>query len=126
MNLFAEYGMVSEVSTNGDIFSYGIIILEMLTGKKPTDDAFSNGMNLHNYAKMAFSTGRVMEIVDQMLCHSLQERKTKEYIKECSISLCKIGIACTMESPKERMGISDVVKELELVKQTLSRCDETL
>ncbi|XP_016484078.2 uncharacterized protein LOC107804670 [Nicotiana tabacum] len=130
-----EYGMGSEVSTLGDIYSYGIIILEMITGKKPTDDAFSNGLNLHNYVKMAFSAGRVIEIVDPMICHNLQEeettntiaeRKTKDYIRECLISMCKIGIACTMESPKERMGLSDVVKELQLVKETLSKCDRTL
>ncbi|XP_059309596.1 probable LRR receptor-like serine/threonine-protein kinase At3g47570 [Lycium ferocissimum] len=131
-----EYGIGSEVSTNGDIYSYGIMILEMLTGKKPTDDAFSNGLNLHNYVKMAFSTGRVMEIVDPLLCHNLQEeetsnstiaqRKTKDYIKECLISMCKIGISCTMESPKERLGISDVVKELQLVKEALCKCDRVL
>ncbi|XP_075082000.1 uncharacterized protein LOC107812472 [Nicotiana tabacum] len=117
-----EYGMGSEVSTLGDIYSYGIIILEIITGKKPTDDAFSNGLNLHSYVKMAFSAGRVMEIVDPMLCQekettnsTIAERKTKDYIRECLISMCKIGIACTMESPKERMGISDVVKELQLI-----------
>ncbi|CAN4126353.1 unnamed protein product [Withania somnifera] len=131
-----EYGMGIEVSTYGDIYSYGVIILEMLTGKKPTDDAFPNGVNLHNYAKMAFSTGRVMEIVDPMICHNLQEeetsnskigeRKAKDYIKECLISMCKIGIVCTMDSPKERMGISDVVKELQSVKETLSKCDRTI
>ncbi|XP_019233500.1 PREDICTED: probable LRR receptor-like serine/threonine-protein kinase At3g47570 [Nicotiana attenuata] len=129
-----EYGTGSEVSTYGDIYSYGIIILEIITGKKPTDDTFSNGLNLHNYVKMAFSAGRVMEIVDPMLCHDLEEeettnstiaeRKTKDYIRKCLISMCKIGIACTMESPKERMGISDVVKELQLIKETLSKSDE--
>ncbi|KAM3282680.1 putative LRR receptor-like serine/threonine-protein kinase [Capsicum chacoense] len=131
-----EYGIASEVTTYGDIYSYGIIILEMLTGKRPTDDAFSNGLNLHNYAKMAFSTDKVMEIVDPMLCHSLQEeetsdstvgeRKNKDYVKKCINFMCKIGIACTMETVKERMGISDVVKELQLVKESLSKCDSTL
>ncbi|KAK4359877.1 hypothetical protein RND71_022106 [Anisodus tanguticus] len=128
-----EYGMGSEVSTYGDKYSYGIIILEMLTGKKPTDAAFSDGLNLHNYVKMALSADRVKEIVDPMLCHSLQEkeitnsnigeRKTNDCIRECLTSLCEIGIACTTDSPKERIGISDVVKELQLVKETLSECE---
>ncbi|KAJ0582623.1 putative protein kinase RLK-Pelle-LRR-XII-1 family [Helianthus annuus] len=32
-----EYGLRSEVSTSGDIYSYGILLLEMMTWKKPVD-----------------------------------------------------------------------------------------
>ncbi|KAF3947016.1 hypothetical protein CMV_026794 [Castanea mollissima] len=35
-----EYGMGGEISTLGDIFSYGILLLEMFTGKKPIDEMF--------------------------------------------------------------------------------------
>ncbi|CBI17888.3 unnamed protein product, partial [Vitis vinifera] len=35
-----EYGLEGRVSTRGDIYSYGIMLLEMLTRKKPTDDMF--------------------------------------------------------------------------------------
>ena len=49
----AEYGMGSKASTCGDVYSYGILLLEMFTGKMPTDDMFQDGLNLHNYVKMA-------------------------------------------------------------------------
>ena len=49
-----EYGLGSEVSTKGDVYSYGILLLEMITGKRPTDSMFDEGLNLHNYANVAW------------------------------------------------------------------------
>ena len=48
-----EYGLRSEVSTKGDVYSYGILLLEMIIGKRPTDHMFEGGFNLHNYPSMA-------------------------------------------------------------------------
>jgi serine/threonine protein kinase len=33
----AEYGIGNKISKGGDVYSYGIIILEMLTGRRPTN-----------------------------------------------------------------------------------------
>jgi len=44
--------MGSKISTEGDIYSYGIVLLEMLTGKRPTDELFDDGFTLHNMLRM--------------------------------------------------------------------------
>ncbi|XP_059626776.1 probable LRR receptor-like serine/threonine-protein kinase At3g47570 [Cornus florida] len=102
----AEYGLGCEVSTKGDVYSYGILVLEMMTGKKPVDSVFKEGLDLHTFARMALPD-HVMEIVDPTL------------LEECLISMIRIGVACSMESPHNQMDITYVIHELNSVKNIL-------
>ncbi|CAL5322649.1 unnamed protein product [Camellia sinensis] len=74
-----EYGMGSEVTTKGDVYSYGILLLEMFTGKRPTDDMFKDSLNLHNFVKIALPY-RVVEVADPMLLWGVEE---KIWISNC-------------------------------------------
>ncbi|KAK3431451.1 hypothetical protein EUGRSUZ_E03143, partial [Eucalyptus grandis] len=66
-----EYAMGCEVSREGDIYSYGILLLEMFTGLSPTDDIFRDNLTLHSFVAEALPE-RAMEITDHIL---LQERE---------------------------------------------------
>ena len=44
--------MGGEASIEGDVYSYRVLMLEMFTGRMPTDDMFKDGPNLHNFVKM--------------------------------------------------------------------------
>ncbi|KAK4432293.1 LRR receptor-like serine/threonine-protein kinase EFR [Sesamum alatum] len=109
-----EYGMGSNYSPEGDIYSYGILLLEMFTGKRPIDSGFEDGINLHNFVKTALPE-RVGEIVDPAI--ALSGGTGEE--DDCLISIMRIGVACSVESPKDRMNIANVVKELESIKANL-------
>ena len=41
--------MGCKVSVEGNIYSFGIILLEMITGKRPTDEMFKEGINLQSF-----------------------------------------------------------------------------
>ena len=60
------YGMGGEASTEGDAYSYGVLVLEMFTGRMLTYDMFKDGLNLHNFVKMTLPK-RLALVVDQML-----------------------------------------------------------
>ena len=100
------------MSPQGDVYSYGILLLEMFTGKRPTEDMFSDGLSLHNLSKMAFPE-RVMEIVDSNLVGELDEDR----MYHCLVSIARIGVACSEESASDRMDIKDVVIELNIIKE---------
>lgn len=103
------------MSTSGDIYSYGILLLEMITSKRPTDKMFEADLNLHNFARIALPQ-RVMEIIDPML---LTEDTYGNKMMESVISLVKIGLACSVESPNDRMNINTALHELHVVKKNL-------
>jgi serine/threonine protein kinase len=48
-----EYCEGSSVTTLGDVYSLGILLLEMCTGRSPTDDMFTGSLDLHKYSEDA-------------------------------------------------------------------------
>nr|GMD90095.1 probable LRR receptor-like serine/threonine-protein kinase At3g47570 [Ipomoea batatas] len=120
-----KYGMGSDLSTFGDMYSYGILLLEIFTNKSPTSDIFNNGLTLHNYVRMSMPE-QVIEIVDPKLFNeeanaTHRSLVLQNQIIECLASIFKIGIACSMELPRDRMSIGNAVKELHSIKDTLVR-----
>ena len=58
--------MGGEASTKGDVYSYGVFVLEMFIGRMPTNDMFKDDLNLHNFVKMALPK-RLAQVVNPML-----------------------------------------------------------
>ncbi|XP_077232551.1 receptor kinase-like protein Xa21 [Tasmannia lanceolata] len=114
-----EYGMGGKASTHGDVYNYGILLLEMFTLKSPTDNRFTDGLSLYQFAKMALPN-RVMEIKDpQLLSEEVQvfnnsnnnkkHSNMRNRIHECVVSMFRINVSCCAESPRDRMEMGNVV-----------------
>ncbi|KAK3120595.1 hypothetical protein QOZ80_9AG0690600 [Eleusine coracana subsp. coracana] len=61
-----EYGTSGKVSTNGDVYSFGIMLLEIFVGKAPTDAAFRDGLTLQEFVGGAFPE-KIEQILDPAL-----------------------------------------------------------
>ncbi|KOM37541.1 hypothetical protein LR48_Vigan03g092300 [Vigna angularis] len=131
-----EYGMGGKPSTLGDIYSYGILLLEIFTGKRPTDEAFEGGTGIQQFVAMALSNN-VMDIVDPSLvceqdfdeeseeseCEEKAIRRKNEIegmakglIEDCFVSLMQIGMSCSANAPDERMPITVVINKLHTIR----------
>uniref|UniRef100_A0A453SBY9 Receptor kinase-like protein Xa21 n=1 Tax=Aegilops tauschii subsp. strangulata TaxID=200361 RepID=A0A453SBY9_AEGTS len=115
-----EYGMSEEISTKGDVYSFGVLLLQMITGRSPTDGKFSDGASLHEFVRRAFPDN-ICEIVDPtMLQH---DSNAPEVMKNCVIPMVKIGLSCSMTSPKERPDMGHVSAEILRIKHLASHMD---
>ncbi|XP_016485623.2 uncharacterized protein LOC107806025 [Nicotiana tabacum] len=120
-----EYGSGGRASTLGDVYSFGIVLLELLICRRPTDTMFNENLNIHKYVSVALPE-HVMEIVDPLLLLAEEEQNITQdqatRIEECLLLVFEIGLTCSATLPRDRMPINDVLNELQAIKKSfLSR-----
>ncbi|CAN1187422.1 Probable LRR receptor-like serine/threonine-protein kinase At3g47570 [Linum perenne] len=127
-----EYGMGNEVSIQGDVYSYGVLLLELFTGRRPTNETFRDGLSLHNVVKSALSKQHILEVVDPILLNELlriltthhnhtigSPEEARKDIEKLMSSILEIGVACSSDIPQERLGMSEVSSKLTAIKTSL-------
>ncbi|WMV23731.1 hypothetical protein MTR67_017116 [Solanum verrucosum] len=109
-----EYGSEGIVSTTGDVYSYGIMLMEVLTKRRPTyEDICNANPDLRKWITQSFS-GSMMEVVDVNLFSEDEEITSKSEI--CIASMIELALNCTKETPKSRVTMKEVVKRLNKIK----------
>lgn len=115
--IIAEYGEGSAVSTAGDIYSLGILLLEMFTGRSPTEGMFRDSLDLHKFVEDALQD-RTLEIADPtMWLHSGQwDNTTSIRIMELLVSVFRLGISCSRQHPRDRTTTGDAAAEMHAIR----------
>ena len=109
MNYGAEYGVGGQPSIHGDVYSFGILLLELINRKRPTSDFLEGNFSLHSYIKSALPEG-VLDITDESILHN--GLRVGFPIAECLTLVLDVGLRCSEESPTNRLTVSEARKEL--------------
>ncbi|EFH53803.1 hypothetical protein ARALYDRAFT_347815 [Arabidopsis lyrata subsp. lyrata] len=117
-----EYGMGGQPSIHGDVYSFGVLVLEMFTGKRPTNELFEGSFTLHSYTRSALPE-RVLDIADKSILHS--GLRVGFPVVECLKVILDVGLRCCEESPMNRLATSEAAKELISIRERFFKTRRT-
>ncbi|KAI9119723.1 hypothetical protein K1719_009112 [Acacia pycnantha] len=97
-----------QVSPKSDVYCLGVITLEILSGKFPSQylNNSSGGIDVVQWANSAISEGRILEMLDPQLASSKNSIGQME-------RLLYIGVACTASNPEQRPDMSEVLRRID-------------
>ncbi|KAJ1272965.1 hypothetical protein BS78_06G243600 [Paspalum vaginatum] len=107
-----EYAMDGAFSVKSDTYSFGVIVLEIISGLKISLTHCNGFLNLLAYAWSLWTDGKAMDLVDSCLAKSCSATEALRCIQ--------IGLLCVQDNPNSRPFMSSVVTMLENETTTLS------
>ncbi|XP_028081970.1 putative receptor-like protein kinase At4g00960 isoform X1 [Camellia sinensis] len=101
-----EYKCSGHVSPKADIYGFGVVVLELISGQKNwlSHDRSSSGQGLRDRANELYKEGRVSDFMDRKLIPSV----VRDQVELC----IQIGIMCTEYDPELRPSMGHVYSML--------------
>ncbi|XP_078167857.1 cysteine-rich receptor-like protein kinase 6 isoform X3 [Carex rostrata] len=96
-----EYAMLGHFSVKSDVFSYGVLVLEIITGKK-NSATFENDQteDLLSFVWQHWTNGTITEVADPFL--------DQHYPRSELLRCTQIALLCVQDNPADRPIMSDV------------------
>nr|KYP64257.1 Cysteine-rich receptor-like protein kinase 29 [Cajanus cajan] len=105
-----EYVMHGQFSVKSDVFSFGVLVLEIVSGQKNHDTRHENGEDLINFAWKKWQEGTITNIIDPSLINNLQNEM---------IRCIHIGLLCVQENLSNRPTMANIALMLNSCSITL-------
>ncbi|KAI3831183.1 hypothetical protein MKW92_047321 [Papaver armeniacum] len=105
-----EYFLTHKLTDKSDVYSLGVVFLEILTGWQP----IQHGKNIVREVNGAYNSGMIFSVIDE---------KMGSYPSECIEKFVKLALQCCQEDTDARPSMAEVVKELDGILHMIPQSD---
>ncbi|ONK70954.1 uncharacterized protein A4U43_C04F3220 [Asparagus officinalis] len=115
-----EYGYMMKITEKSDVYSYGVVVLEVLTGKQPIDPTIPDGLHVVDWVRRRKVS---LGVLDPSL-HGRPESEIEEMLQALGVALL-----CVSPTPDERPTMKDVaamLKEIRTEREEYAKVDVLL
>ncbi|MCO5611592.1 hypothetical protein L7F22_065846 [Adiantum nelumboides] len=108
-----ELVKMSRANTTTDVYSFGIVLLEILTGKRPreTDGPDKLALDLPTTVKAAVIEERISDLFDLEIITGMRSP-----LEDGLVQTLQLAMGCCAPSPAVRPDIKEVVRQLEEIR----------
>ncbi|KAA8533878.1 hypothetical protein F0562_031395 [Nyssa sinensis] len=106
-----EYAYTLQVDEKSDIYSYGVVLMEILSGKRSVDAEFGEGNSIADWVRFKIKTkDGIKDVLDKNAGASCVS------VKEEMMLLLRVALLCISQNPADRPSMRDVVSMLQEAK----------